>query len=271
MATSHSTREASKTVSGGADALTWMCVAVAEHALHRVGLRPGARLLDVAAGNGSLGLTAARLGARVLATDVSPPVVKRLNRRAHEDGLSSLEGRVMDGHTLELEDGSFDVSGSQSGITLTPNVQVNLGELARVTRPGGHVLIIGYGPSVEVEFLNLYLAAVQAVLPDITGLRLDPPPLPFQMAVPNGLRRELADAGLNDIRVERVTHGMRFRSGTQLWSVVTCSPVGAGLAAELADEPRAEIQQVLDGMLRERSGGGTAVLNSTINIGIGTK
>ena len=40
--------------------------------LRRAGLRPGMRFLDVAAGSGALSIPAARLGAHVLATDLSP-------------------------------------------------------------------------------------------------------------------------------------------------------------------------------------------------------
>ena len=44
------------------------------------------------------------------------------------------------------------------------------------------------------------------------------------------------------------------------------------LVAELTDEQRADIIQVLDGMVRERSGGnGPAVLTAPLNIGVGTK
>jgi hypothetical protein len=44
------------------------------------------------------------------------------------------------------------------------------------------------------------------------------------------------------------------------------------LLADLTAEQQARLRQVLDGMLRERSGGnGPAVLTNPVNIGIGTK
>ena len=45
---------------------------LASEGLRRAGLRPGMRFLDVAAGSGALSVPAARLGAQVLATDLSP-------------------------------------------------------------------------------------------------------------------------------------------------------------------------------------------------------
>src|SRR5687767_15274872 len=71
--------------------------------LRRVGLRSGMRFLDVAAGSGALSIPAARLGARVLATDQSPRMLQLLEARAANEGLG-IETRVMDGHALELDD-----------------------------------------------------------------------------------------------------------------------------------------------------------------------
>jgi ubiquinone/menaquinone biosynthesis C-methylase UbiE len=246
---------------------------LAEDALRRVGLRPGMRFLDVAAGSGALSIPAARLGAQVVATDIAPAMVERLNARARAAGLSNLEARVMDGHALELEDDTFDVSGSQFGVMLFPDLPRGLRELARVTKPGGRVLMVVFGPPTELEFLGFFLGAIRAVVPGFTGLPMDPPPLPFQVADPEKLRQRMAEAGLSDIRVERVNHAMKFHSGQHMWDMVTNSnPIGAGLVADLTDEQSAAVQQALDGRLRERSGGtGPAVLNNPVHIGIGTK
>jgi 2-polyprenyl-3-methyl-5-hydroxy-6-metoxy-1,4-benzoquinol methylase len=62
-------------------------ISLAEEALRLVDLRAGMRLLDVAAGSGALSLPAARLGAQVVATDISPAMIARLNERVRgEDG-----------------------------------------------------------------------------------------------------------------------------------------------------------------------------------------
>lgn len=242
-------------------------------ALRRVGLRSGMRFLDVAAGSGALSIPAARLGAQVVAVDISPAMVQRLNARAREEELSNLEGRVMDGHALELEGDTFDVSASQFGVMLFPDLPRGLSELARVTKPGGRVLMVAYGPPAKIEFLGFFMAAMQAVVPGFTGLPMDPPPLPFQVADPEVLRQRMTEAGLKDIRVEMGTEDLEFKCGTHMWDWVTNSnPIGAELVADLKKEQRSEVQQVLDGMLRERSGGSpAAVLNNPVNIGIGTK
>ena len=50
--------------------------------LRRAELRPGMRFLDVAAGSGALSIPAARLGAQVVATDLSPVMLDLLEARA---------------------------------------------------------------------------------------------------------------------------------------------------------------------------------------------
>lgn len=248
-------------------------MAIAEEALQRAGIHSGQRVLDVAAGSGALSIPAARAGADVLATDISPAMVERLEARARAEGLSNLEARVMDGQDLDLADDTFDVVGSQFGVMLFPDLSRGLRELVRVTTPGGRVILVTMGAPSDIGFLEVFLGALETVVPDLPGLPADPPPLPFQLADPETLRTELADVGLTDIRVETATHRLEFQSGTHIWNWVTASnPIGAELVADLTAEQRAEARAVLDEELSERSdGSGPAVVDNSVNIGIGTK
>ena len=107
---------------------------LAGEALRRAQLSPGERFLDVAAGCGGLSLPAARLGAKVLATDWSPAMIQLLEARARKEGLANVTGQVMDCHALDLNDDTFDLSGSQFGVMLVPDQPRALREMARVTR-----------------------------------------------------------------------------------------------------------------------------------------
>lgn len=244
-----------------------------DEALRRAGLAAGMRFLDVAAGSGALSIPAALRGAQVTATDISPAMAERLGARARAEGLRDLETRVMDGHALELEDNTFEMAGSQYGVMLFPDLARALDEMVRVTKPGGRVFLVVYGPPTQVEFLGFFMGAIQAVVPGFTGLPLDPPPLAFQVADPEKLRLALAGAGLKDIRVQTVTQQMEFQSGKAMWDwVVNSNPIGAMLVADLTEEHEAAVQRALDRMLRERAGGsGPAILTDPNHIGIGTK
>lgn len=87
------------------------------------------------------------------------------------------------------------------------------------------------------------------------------------------LRQRLVDAGLNDVIVDTTNQErIAVRSGQQLWDwTIGGNPVPGALVAALTDQQRADIVRVLDGMVRERSGGaGRAVLTAPLNVGVGT-
>jgi ubiquinone/menaquinone biosynthesis C-methylase UbiE len=216
---------------------------------------------------------AARLGAKVLATDWSSAMIRLVESHARKVGLSDVEGRVMDCHTLDLGDDTFDLTGSQFGVMLVPDQPRALSEMARVTRPGGRVLVIAYGSPAEIEFLHVFIAALQAVDPDFEGVPMNPPPLEFQLADPEVLRQRLTGAGLRNVTVETVTEKLEFVSGQHMWDwVLNSNPIAGLLVADLTEEDKADVRAVLDGMLRERSGGdGAAVLTNPVHIGVGTK
>ena len=250
-------------------------VDLANAALRLVGLEPGDRFLDVAAGPGGLSLPAARLGAEVLATDWSPAMIERLEARADQEGLRNVGARIMDCHALDLPDHSFDVTGSQFGVMLVPDQARALREMVRVTRPGGRVLVIAYGFPAELEFLQFFIGALKAVAPEFPGLPDDPPPLEFQVSDPEVLRRRLIDAGLEDVGVERTAERPTFSSGQEMrdW-VLYGNPIPGAVIADLdlTEEQQARLRQILDGMLRERAGGdGRAVLANAVNVGVATK
>lgn len=241
--------------------------------LHRAGFCAGMRVLDVAAGSGALSIPAARLGARVLATDQSTVMLELLTARAQREGLD-IETRVMDGHALDLDDDSFDLAGSQFGVMLFPDMPRGIREMARVVRPGGRVLMTVYGDPHEIEFFGFFVGAIQSVRPAFTGPPMDPPPLPFQLQDPERLRRELAAAGLKDVVVETITETTEFRTGTELWDwLVSSNPIVDEVleSLSLTTNERGTIQRVLDRMVDERAAGsGAAKLTNPVNIGVGT-
>ena len=247
---------------------------IAREGLRRAGLKPGMRFLDVAAGSGALSIPAARMGAEVLATDHSPVMVGLLAKRAQAEGLT-VETVVMDGQALDLPDVSVDMAGSQFGVMLFPDMPQGIRELARVVKPGGRVLMIVLGDIRKVEFFAWFVSALRAVRPEFTGPPTDEPPLPFQLQDPERLRRELAAAGLRDVRVETATERMEFRTGQELWTwLIRSNPVAEAVLAalSLSDGERDRAAVALERMVRERAGRDeVAVLTTQIHIGIGTK
>lgn len=248
---------------------------LANEALRLVGLRKGQTFLDVAAGAGGLSLPAARLGAKVLATDWSPEMIRRFEKRVREERLLDAQGKVMDGHQLELEDDQFDLTGSQFGVMLFPDQAKALREMVRVTKPGGKVFLIAYGAPEKIDFLNFFISALQTVSPEFPGLPNDPPPLEFQVADPTVLHQRLAEAGLKEVKVETLTERLRFTSDPELWNwLLYGNPIVGHILSMLAlsNEQIEKVKEALDNKIKDLSTEkGYAILTNPINIGYGVK
>ena len=244
-------------------------------ALRLVGLAPDEECLDIAAGPGGLGLAAARHGATVLATDWAPQMVAQFQARAEAEGLTNATARVMDAHALDLDDDRFDVTGSQFGVMLVPDQLVALREMVRVTKPGGALLLIAYGPPEEFEALQFFISALQTVAPDFEGLP-DPPPLEFQASDPETLRDRLVAAGLQDVQVDTTQQErLELSAGQELWDWMCFSNPITGILLDdfnVGAADRARMRSALDEMIRGRADEtGVATLTAPLNIGWGRK
>ncbi len=109
------------------------------------GIGPGMKVLDVAAGTGNASLPAAKAGADVTASDLTPELLDAGRARAEAEGLT-LEWAEADAEHLPFEDGSFDVVMSSIGAMFAPHHQEVADELVRVCRPGGTVGMLSWTP-----------------------------------------------------------------------------------------------------------------------------
>ena len=108
-------------------------------------IAPGMRVLDVAAGTGNASIPAARTGASVTASDLTPDLLDAGRRTAEAEGVE-LEWVEADAENLPFEDGSFDVVMSAIGVMFAPHHQASADELVRVCRPGGTVGLLSWTP-----------------------------------------------------------------------------------------------------------------------------
>lgn len=245
----------------------------AKKLLQFAGLKAGMRFLDVAAGTGALTFPAAQMGARVTAVDISPNMIKFLKERAKKEILANVDGHVMDGQALTLPDNSFDVTGSQFGVMLFPDLPKGLKEMVRVTKPGGSVLVIAFNTPDQVDFIQYFFTALKIVMPDFQGMPKDPLPLPFQVSDPEVLHTRMQDAGLEDIQIIRETERSEFKSGIELWNTVMSSnPIAVQVTENLTQKQKEQVQQVLEEMVRKKAGANdTAVLKAGLNVATGKK
>lgn len=136
------------------------------------GIAPGQRVLDVAAGSGNVSIPAARLGADVTASDLSPDLLARGKAAADAAGLS-LAWEEADAENLPYDDAAFDAVLSCVGVMFAPHHQAAADELVRVTRPGGTIGLISWTPE---GFIGQMFAAMKPYAPPPPP-GAQPPPL----------------------------------------------------------------------------------------------
>ena len=134
------------------------------------GIGPGMRVLDVAAGTGNAAVPAARRGASVVASDLTPELLEA-GRAEHPE--ADIDWQVADAEALPWPDASYDVVMSTVGVMFAPHHQSAADELLRVTRPGGRLGILSWTPEGFIG--RLFDTMRDFVPPPPAGVQ--PPPL----------------------------------------------------------------------------------------------
>ena len=159
----------------------------------------GSRLLDVGCGTGEDTRSLARLvGAKgaVLGVDASAVMVSTAKERTSPESLP-VTYFVGDAHHLDFPEGSFDGSRACHVFMHLEDPQKALGEMARVTRSGGRVVV--YEPDLETWIIH---GADRSVTRRILNFRCDS----FRSGwVGRALPALFAAAGLVDVAIEPST------------------------------------------------------------------
>jgi ubiquinone/menaquinone biosynthesis C-methylase UbiE len=140
---------------------------VGEQLCEALDLRPGSKVLDVAAGNGNVTLAAARRWCDVVSTDYVPALLERGRERAAAEHLT-VDFREADAEALPFGDASFDVVVSTFGVMFTPDQDKAAGELARVCKPRGKIGLANWTPQ---GFIGMLFKTLGKHLPPPAGVK----------------------------------------------------------------------------------------------------
>jgi SAM-dependent methyltransferase len=113
------------------------------HAMVWIDAQPGERILEVGCGNGAVARALARHVpeiASIIGVDASEAMIAEARQRAGGQDLA-VTFEVADAASLPFADCSFDRVYAMETFVILPDPRQAFMELARVTRPGGHVLV----------------------------------------------------------------------------------------------------------------------------------
>ena len=157
-------------------------------------------VLDVAAGSGNAAIPAAMMGAKVVASDLTPELFEAGRREAANRGVS-LDWKEADAEALPFADAEFDVVMSCLGVMFAPHHQQAADELLRVCKPGGTIGLLHWTPD---GFIGKMFATMKPFAP--------PPPPGAQPAPLWGTEdhiRELLGDGITDTAARKQTLAVR--------------------------------------------------------------
>jgi SAM-dependent methyltransferase len=179
-----------------------------EALVEKLGITDGLEVLDLACGDGTTAVPAARLGANVLGVDIASNLVAAGNARAQSLGLTNCRFQEGDASDLnELDDDRFDLVVSMFGAMFAPKPSDVAKEMVRVTRPGGRIVMGNWIPN-DPTLVAQILKVSSAYSP--------PPPegfvSPMTWGVEDHVIERFTDAGVPEdgISFERDTYTFNF-------------------------------------------------------------
>ena len=183
--------------------------------LARVG--PGSTALDVATGTGDLAVELARRGAEVTGMDFAPAMLELARQKA--PGLNFEEGDALE---LRHADASFDAVTVGFGARNFSDLDRGLAEMARVTKPGGRVVVLEITTAQKPPLSWFFRAWFDTVVPALGRLAADPnaytylPSSVRRFPGPEELAARMAAAGLDEVRWLLTAGGIiAIHSGTR--------------------------------------------------------
>jgi SAM-dependent methyltransferase len=173
--------------------------------LARLGLVGGESVLEIGCGTGALTVPVAEAigaGGRLVAVDISEPMLGAARQRVAERGLGNVTLLHGDAQVFALEPAAFDLATSRMGVMFFADPAAAFRNIGSALKPGGRLVFACWAPLAENRhWLISYDIALRHLGPPTSLLAHEPGPLAF--GNPDYIREVLAAAGFAAITVER--------------------------------------------------------------------
>jgi SAM-dependent methyltransferase len=173
--------------------------------LARLGDIAGQSVLEIGCGTGAMTLpiaTAVGEDGRVVAVDISEPMLGAARQRVGERGLGNVTLLLGDAQVFDFEPAAFDLATSRMGVMFFADPAAAFRNIGGALKPGGPLVFACWAPLAENRhWLISYDVALRHLGPPAPQPAHEPGPLAF--ADPDYIREFLAAAGFAEITVER--------------------------------------------------------------------
>jgi SAM-dependent methyltransferase len=229
---------------------------ISQRLVELAGVRPGSRVLDVAAGYGEPALTAARKAGpegSVVATDISAEMLAFGRERAAAAGLSNVEFIESDASSLDFPPGSFDAAVSRWGIIFEPDAEAAAARIRGFLKSGARIAISSWGKPDQVPFLSIPMRTTMerlGVPPTPAGT-----PGPLSRPTPAALGGLLEGGGFSEVAVEQAEVTFAFDSPEHFTAYVKAiaAPIRA-MIEQHAGEAKEEAWEAITQAANELAG-----------------
>jgi SAM-dependent methyltransferase len=205
-------------------------------------LKPGDRLLELAAGPGDTGLMAAEIirPGTLISSDGAEAMVDVARRRARELGIDNVEFRQLELEWIDLETATVDALLCRWGIMLIVDPEAAAREMRRVLAPGGRAALAVW----DVPERNPWTTVPNSAMVELGHAQPPSPGAPglFALAGDGRLAELLEDGGFTDVSITPVALERRYETVDQFVAeTFELSPLSAAVFQGLSPEEQAEV------------------------------
>ena len=111
--------------------------------IRALNIAPGAKVLEVGVGTG-LALDAYPAHCQVTGVDLAPDMLEHAQERINLNGWRHISLQEMDATNLKFPDSSFDYVMAFHVVSVVPDAARMMREVQRVSKPGGHIVVINH-------------------------------------------------------------------------------------------------------------------------------
>lgn len=185
----------------------------AEEAIAAAQLKPGATVLDVACGPGTLALKLAHQVDKVHGIDFSAAMLAVFQHKINQAGHNHIELHCGDAQALPYADATFDAAFSLFGLMFFPDRSKGFAEIYRTLKPNGSIAVTSWASLDQSPAMQIMFGALRAMRPE-------QPQAQRAIATlenPDVFKQEMLDAGFCNVEIRRITQTFPVTTISEFW------------------------------------------------------